>query len=49
MTSISFGWDTHAPPTEQNASGRLLISTAMVPADEGGTSQFLALGGSGDV
>jgi len=49
MTSLSLGWDTGAPPTEQNASGRLNITTAMIPADEGGTSLFLALGGSGDV
>jgi hypothetical protein len=49
MTSLSLGWDTGAPPTEQNASGRLLITTAMIPADEGGTSLFLALGGSGDI
>jgi hypothetical protein len=49
MTSISFAWDTGGLSTDPSAAGKLMVSTAMVPKDEGGTAVFLALGGSIDI
>jgi hypothetical protein len=49
MTSISFAWDTGGLSTDPSASGKLVVSTAMVPKDEGGTAVFLALGGNIDI
>src|SRR5262249_7505548 len=49
MTSLSFAWDTGGLSTDPSAAGKLLISTAMVPKDEGGTAVFLALGGNIDI
>jgi hypothetical protein len=49
MTSLSFGWQTDGLSTDPSAAGKLVVTTAMVPKDEGGTSVFLALGGSIDL
>jgi hypothetical protein len=49
MTSMSFAWDTGGLSSDPSAAGKLMVSTAMVPKDEGGTAVFLALGGSIDI
>lgn len=49
MTSLSFGWDTGAPSADPSGAGKLVVTTAMVPKAEGGTSVFLAIGGSIDI
>src|SRR5262249_60048265 len=49
MTSFSFKWQTSGLSTSPSAAGKLMLSTAMVPKDEGGTALFLALGGSIDI
>jgi hypothetical protein len=49
MTSFSFKWQTSGVSTAPSAAGKLMVSTAMVPKDEGGTALFLALGGSIDI
>ena len=49
MTSFSLGLGTGAVPTGGNAAGRLNISIATIPSNEGQTALFIALGGSGDI
>ena len=45
MTSIAFGDEPGGPSAEPSTSGRLVVTTAVVPKSEGGTALFLALGG----
>ena len=49
MTSFAFGDETSGLSTDPSASGRLLVTVALVPKSRGGTSVFLALGGSADI
>jgi hypothetical protein len=49
MSSFAFGDETSGLSTQTSAAGRLFVTVALVPESHGGTSVFLALGGSADI